>query len=131
MEPYLNAKGISKRFSGAIALNGVDFDLLPGEVHALIGENGAGKSTLINILTGVLPPDAGEIFVNGLERRFASTHDARNAGIHVIHQELAFVPHLDVATNLALGETRCGRADWDGSLVLWIASRCSAAPGMP
>lgn len=111
MEPCLAAKGVSKRFAGAIALNGVDFDLFPGEVHALIGENGAGKSTLINILTGVLSPDAGELRVNGAERRFASTHEARNAGIHVIHQELAFVPHLDVATNLALGDipTRAGR----------------------
>jgi ABC-type sugar transport system ATPase subunit len=103
MRKLIEARRIVKRFSGVLALKGVDFDLLPGEVHALVGENGAGKSTLINILTGVLVPDEGDLSIDGRSVRFDSPHDAREAGIHVIHQELSFVPHLNVATNLALG----------------------------
>lgn len=103
MRKLLEASNIVKSFGGVQALKGVDFDLLPGEVHALIGENGAGKSTLINILTGNLFPDSGEYSVTGEKRFFASPHEAQIAGIHVIHQELSVVPYLDVATNLALG----------------------------
>jgi ABC-type sugar transport system ATPase subunit len=99
----VEARGIVKRFPGVTALKSVDFDLAPGEVHTLVGENGAGKSTLVNILTGVLSPDEGTLQVNGEAVDFASPRDARSAGIHVIHQELTFVPQLDVATNLALG----------------------------
>jgi ABC-type sugar transport system ATPase subunit len=103
LNAVLKARGIVKRFPGVIALKGVDFDLLPGEVHALLGENGAGKSTLVNILTGVLPPDEGELSVGDAPVEFDSPRDARAAGIHAIHQELSFVPQLDIATNLALG----------------------------
>jgi ABC-type sugar transport system ATPase subunit len=99
----IEARHIVKRFPGVTALKGVDFFLAPGEVHSLVGENGAGKSTLVNILTGVLAPDAGSLEVNGRAVDFDSPRDARSAGIHVIHQELTFVPQLDVATNLALG----------------------------
>jgi ABC-type sugar transport system ATPase subunit len=113
MRKLIEARRIVKRFSGVTALKGVDFDLLPGEVHALVGENGAGKSTLINILTGVLMPD--ELSIKGQVARFDSPHDAREAGIHVIHQELSFVPHLNVATNLALGALPL-RGDWLGRL---------------
>lgn len=104
MRKLVEARGIVKGFPGVQALKGVDFDLFPGEVHALVGENGAGKSTLINILTGVLSPDEGELRLNDEPRQFHSPHDARSAGIHVIHQELAVVPHLDVATNLVLSD---------------------------
>jgi ABC-type sugar transport system ATPase subunit len=99
----IEARRIVKRFPGVTALKGVDFDLAAGEVHALVGENGAGKSTLVNILTGVLVPDEGSLEVSGVTVDFDSPRDARTAGIHVIHQELTFVPQLDVATNLALG----------------------------
>jgi ABC-type sugar transport system ATPase subunit len=99
----LSARGIVKRFPGVVALNRVEFDLLCGEVHALLGENGAGKSTLVNILTGVFAPDEGELSVGGAPVEFDSPRDARAAGIHAIHQELSFVPQLDIATNLALG----------------------------
>jgi ABC-type sugar transport system ATPase subunit len=99
----IEARGIVKRFPGVVALKGVDFDLASGEVHSLVGENGAGKSTLVNILTGVLAPDEGGLEVSGRPVDFDSPRDARRAGIHVIHQELTFVPQLDVATNLALG----------------------------
>jgi ABC-type sugar transport system ATPase subunit len=101
--PVLKGRGIIKRFPGVVALKGVDFDVLPGEVHALLGENGAGKSTLVNILTGVLAPDEGTLSVGDSAVEFDSPRDARVAGIHVIHQELSFVPQLDIATNLALG----------------------------
>jgi ABC-type sugar transport system ATPase subunit len=99
----VEARKIVKRFSGNAVLKSVDFDLRPGEVHSLVGENGAGKSTLVNILTGVLAPDEGELFVKGRQVRFDSPRDARLAGIHVIHQELMFAPNLSVATNIALG----------------------------
>jgi ABC-type sugar transport system ATPase subunit len=102
-EPLLRARGIRKRFPGVDALKGIDFDLLPGEVHALVGENGAGKSTFVNILTGLQVRDAGSLEILGRPAAFDSPRDARLAGIHVIHQELSFVPQLDVATNLALG----------------------------
>ncbi len=103
MTKLVEARGVVKRFPGVIALKGVDFDLAAGEVHSLVGENGAGKSTLVNIITGVLAPDEGRLEVNGQVVNFDSPRDARGAGIHVIHQELMFVPQLDVATNLALG----------------------------
>jgi len=101
--PVLRVRGIVKRFPGVAALKGVDFDVLPGEVHALLGANGAGKSTLVNILTGVLAPDEGTLSIGDTAVEFDSPRDARVAGIHAIHQELSFVPQLDVATNLALG----------------------------
>jgi ABC-type sugar transport system ATPase subunit len=103
LRKLIEARRIVKRFSGNTVLKGVDFSLLSGEVHSLVGENGAGKSTLVNILTGLLTPDEGELWVDGNQVRFDSPHDAREAGIHVIHQELTFAPNLSVAINIALG----------------------------
>jgi ribose transport system ATP-binding protein len=102
-ETLLEMRGIEKRFGGVQALRGVDFDLRPGEVHALLGENGAGKSTLMNILSGVIAPDRGEIRVAGKPVHFASPRDAQASGIATIFQELDLVPRLDVAANLFLG----------------------------
>ena len=102
-EALLEMRGIEKRFGGVQALRGVDFDLRPGEVHALLGENGAGKSTLMNILSGVIAPDHGEIRVAGKPAHFASPRDAQASGIATIFQELDLVPRLDVAANLFLG----------------------------
>ncbi len=99
----LGMRGIEKHFGGVYALHGVDFDLAAGEVHVLLGENGAGKSTLMNILSGVLAPDAGSVEVDGAPVRFASPRDAQAAGIAMIHQELDLVPGLDIAANLFLG----------------------------
>ncbi len=99
----LAALGVSKRFAGVTALDGVDFELRAGEVHALMGENGAGKSTLMKILSGVQPADAGEIRIDGAAVRFAGVRDAERAGVAIIHQELNLVPELSVAANVFLG----------------------------
>ena len=101
----LQMKTIAKSFPGVKALDGVTFDLKPGEIHALVGENGAGKSTLIKILAGVYPhPEyGGEIILDASERRFANVRDAEHAGIAVIYQELSLVKDLNVAENIFLG----------------------------
>jgi ABC-type sugar transport system ATPase subunit len=110
MNPAASAKNISKHFGATQALDRVDFDVMPGELHALVGENGAGKSTLVRILGGVHRPDLGEIAVDGEPRRFASPHDAIAAGIATIPQELRLVPALSVAENIALGDPPVRRA---------------------
>src|SRR5581483_6002373 len=99
----LAAKGVSKAFSGVWALQGVDFDLKCGEVHALMGENGAGKSTLMKILAGVHGDYLGAISVAGQDVTFNGVRDAELAGIAMIHQELNLVPELSVAENIFLG----------------------------
>jgi ABC-type sugar transport system ATPase subunit len=99
-----SAIGIEKRFGATIALGGVSFDVMPGEIHALIGENGAGKSTLIRILGGVHRPDAGEIRVDDFPRQFASPRAAIAAGVVTIPQELRLLPALSIAENIALGD---------------------------
>ncbi|QRK11367.1 sugar ABC transporter ATP-binding protein [Archangium violaceum] len=101
--PVLEVKGISKRFSGVQALRGVDFRLLPGEVHAVMGQNGAGKSTLIKILTGVHRPDAGRILLQGGEIKPRSPSEARKLGISTVYQEVNLCPNLSVAENICLG----------------------------
>src|SRR5919205_233606 len=101
--PILEAHGISKRFGNVRALEGVDFEVYPGEVVALIGDNGAGKSTLIKILSGALRPDSGTIMMRGQPAEFHSPRDARAAGIETVYQDLALAPDLDVAANLFLG----------------------------
>src|SRR5262245_28691913 len=89
-----STRKVSKHFGATRALDSVDFDVLPGEIHALVGENGAGKSTLVRILGGVHRPDEGEVVVEGRVCRFASPHDAIAAGIATIPQELRLVPAL-------------------------------------
>ena len=102
--PAASAEGVSKHFGATVALDGVDFDVDAGEIHAVVGENGAGKSTLIRILGGVWRPDRGTIRVDGAERHFASPRDAIAAGIVTIPQELRLVPALSIAENIALGD---------------------------
>ncbi|WP_010254102.1 sugar ABC transporter ATP-binding protein [Treponema primitia] len=99
----LEMKNITKQFPGIKALDGVDFDLQAGEVHALLGENGAGKSTLIKILGGIYPKDGGDILINGTPVDIHEVNNARDLGISVIHQELVLVPQLSVAENIFLG----------------------------
>ena len=101
--PLLEVQGVSKRFGPTLALSDVDFDLRPGEVHALMGENGAGKSTLMKILAGTETRDAGRILLDGQEVEITSPNEARANGIATIHQELNTVPYMTVAENLALG----------------------------
>ena len=103
MKTILEMQGIVKNFVGVQALKDVDFELMKGEVHALIGENGAGKSTLMNILLGMIPQDSGEIIFNGKAVRFKDPHAALNSGISMIHQEISLVPEMDVAENIWLG----------------------------
>lgn len=101
--PILELKGIVKEFPGVKALSGVDLTILPGEVHALVGENGAGKSTLIKVLTGYHDRNGGEMYVDGALVNFTHPHQAIEAGIACIYQELSIVPQIDVAKNLFLG----------------------------
>src|SRR5215216_3305602 len=114
-EPILALRGVTKRFGGATALEAVDFDLLPGEIHGLVGENGAGKSTLMKILSGVHTPDEGEIVLRGEVVRFSTPAESRAHGIGMIYQELSCMPALTVAENVFLGRqpmTRSGLIDW-------------------
>ncbi|SDR94236.1 sugar ABC transporter ATP-binding protein [Opitutus sp. GAS368] len=103
MTSRLRLSGVRKRFGATIALDGVSFDLAPGEVHALVGENGAGKSTLMKILSGVHAPDAGTMALEGAAFAPRAPLDARRAGVAMVNQELAIAPHLTVAENLVLG----------------------------
>ena len=111
--PLLVMRGVIKRFGGVQALRGVDFELKRGEIHALLGENGAGKSTLMNVLSGVIAPDAGEMLLEGQAVRFDDPRAAQTAGVATIFQELDLVPSLDVTANLFLGHelTRAGVLD--------------------
>ena len=102
-EPVLMAQGINKSFGAVRVLRDVNFEVRPGEVVALIGDNGAGKSTLINVLTGVLRPDSGEIVFEGERVRFSSPHEARERGIETVYQDLAVAPQLDAVANIFLG----------------------------
>src|SRR3954464_6997626 len=114
-QPILALRGVIKRFGGATALDGVDFELLPGEIHGLVGENGAGKSTLMKILSGVHTPDEGEITLRGEAVQFSSPAESRARGIGMIYQELSCMPALTVAENVFLGSqptTRSGLVDW-------------------
>jgi ribose transport system ATP-binding protein len=99
----LEARAMVKDFSGQRALDGVDFDVRAGEVHALIGENGAGKSTLIKIIAGVFRADSGEILLDGKPVYMATPRDSQDLGLAFIHQDLNVVPHLSVAENIFLG----------------------------
>ena len=102
----LSARGLVKTFGKVIGLDGVDVDLFPGEVLAIIGDNGAGKSTLIKALTGALMPDAGQVYLEGREVHFRTPQDARAAGIETVYQTLAVAPALDIAANMFLGRER-------------------------
>src|SRR5688572_13719908 len=116
MPPLLLARQLTKRFPGVVALKNVNFDLRPGEIHALCGENGAGKSTLIKLLAGIHPHGSyeGELLIGGHAAGFHSVRDAEAAGIAVITQELALIDELSVAENIFLGRLiRHGwRVDW-------------------
>ncbi len=115
MEPILELRHIRKQFPGVLALDDVDFDIKPGEIHALLGENGAGKSTLIKIASGVYAPDEGEIRIAGEPVKLNNPREAQEHGIATIYQELLLYPELSVAENIFMGHaprTRLGAVDW-------------------
>ncbi|GHF23713.1 sugar ABC transporter ATP-binding protein [Pseudolysinimonas yzui] len=106
--------GLAKDFDGVRALRGAQLEVRAGEIHALLGENGAGKSTLVKVLAGMVHPDSGTIRLDGEPVRLGSPRAAERAGIAVLHQELAIIPTLSVAENIALGHTpsRGGFVSW-------------------
>lgn len=104
--PIISIVDIGKQFGAVRALDSVSFDVLPGELHAVMGENGAGKSTLMKILSGVITEYEGQLLLNGNPVQFRSTRDAEHAGISIIHQELNLVEQLNVAANIFLGREK-------------------------
>src|SRR3954451_3707434 len=104
--PILSARGIHKSYGNVTAIDGADFDLYPGEILAVIGDNGAGKSRMIKVLSGATIPDRGTVSLDGEEVQFRTPHDAREAGIETVYQDLAVAPALDIATNLFLGREK-------------------------
>ncbi len=102
--PFAELTGISKYFSGARALEGVDFACSRGSIHAILGENGAGKSTLIKIMSGVVQPDSGTLTVEGSLHRFSKPSDSSKAGIVCVFQELSLLPDLTVADNISISD---------------------------
>lgn len=123
--PLVELEGVTVEFPGVRALDGVDFRLFPGEVHALMGENGAGKSTLIAVLTGTCTPAEGALIVAGEERRFSGVADARAAGIATVFQETRLSPNLSVGENVMLGRERRGILGID-----WRRTRADAAAAL-
>jgi len=114
-KPVLELEDIVKTFPGVRALDGVSFSVMPGEVHALMGENGAGKSTLMKVLGGIHQPDGGAIRMGGEQVVMAGPLEAKARGVMFIHQELSLATELSVAENVYLGELprkRFGRVDW-------------------
>ena len=103
IEPVLKARGLVKRFGRVTALDHCDFELMPGEILAVIGDNGAGKSTLIKALSGAIRADSGSVYLNGETVNFHSPQDARHAGIETVYQNLALSPALSISDNLFLG----------------------------
>ena len=104
--PVVSMRGVTKRFPGVIANEDVDFDLYPGEIHALLGENGAGKSTLMNVLAGLYKAEAGSVSINGQLGTFNSPRDAIKAGIGMIHQHFMLVPSQSVTEKHFVGPGR-------------------------
>ncbi len=101
--PLIEMKDIEKHFGPVIALGGVSFDVLPGEVHCLLGDNGAGKSTFIKTMSGVFSPTHGTIYFEGEKMEFSSPRDAMDAGIATVYQDLAMIPLMSVTRNFWMG----------------------------
>lgn len=112
-EPILKGRNLVKRYGKVTALDHCDFDLMPGEILAVIGDNGAGKSSLIKAISGAIIPDAGEIYLDGKQIHFKTPIEARDAGIETVYQQLAMSPALSIADNMFMGrELRL--PDWHG-----------------
>lgn len=115
--PAISARGITRRFPGVLANDGISFDVLPGEIHGLLGENGSGKTTLCKILTGLYRPDAGEILLDGKPVDFGSPRDGYAAGVFMVQQHFSLVDRLTVAENVVLGWTRRRYVRFDATAV--------------
>src|SRR4029077_20725851 len=102
--PAIELRGIVKRFPGVVANDGIDLAVVPGSIHAVVGENGAGKSTLMKILYGEQRPDEGSILVRGVEQSFKSPRDAIAVGIGMVHQHVMLADNLTVEENVILGD---------------------------
>ena len=102
-QPILQARGLVKRYGRVTALDNCDFDLMPGEILAVIGDNGAGKSSLIKAISGAITIDEGEITLDGRPIRFSSPLEARDAGIETVYQNLALSPALSIVENMFIG----------------------------
>ena len=112
-QPILMGRNLVKRYGKVTALDHCDFDLMPGEILAVIGDNGAGKSSLIKAISGAIIPDAGEIYLDGKQIHFKTPIEARDAGIETVYQQLAMSPALSIADNMFMGrELRL--PDWRG-----------------
>src|ERR1700693_4893638 len=120
-QTILEARSVSKAFFGNPVLRGVAIERVAGRIHALLGENGAGKSTLINLLSGTLRPDGGQILVDGRPIASLTPQEAHQLGIAVVQQELSLAPHLSIAENIGLGAyPRRGGVVDHGSLALAV-----------
>jgi ABC-type sugar transport system ATPase subunit len=121
-QPVLEIRGGTKTYQGINAIEDVDFDVHPGEVHALLGENGAGKSTLCKVISGAVSLDAGELRIGGVVKRYSEPAEARRDGVAMVYQETSLVPNMTVAQNLRLGEeplfTRYRSLNIDGRQLL-------------
>lgn len=106
MTPLVQLRGVSKDFRGVQAISNVDFEIRPGEIHAILGENGAGKSTLMKVLAGVYQPSSGEMLLDGQSVTLNSPSDALNRGIAMVFQETNLVPSMSVAQNIYLGDEK-------------------------
>ena len=129
--PLIEVDQVAKSFGHVRALRGVHFDLMPGEVHALLGQNGAGKSTLIKILAGVTQKDSGHIRIEGQSSEYRTPAAAREAGVAVVYQELSLVPSMTVADNLYLAREPSRFGLVKRRTLLDEASRFLTAHGLP
>jgi len=102
-EPILKARGLIKRYGRVTALDNCDFDLMPGEIMAVIGDNGAGKTTMIKAMSGAITADEGDVFLEGQKVNFTSPIAARAEGIETVYQTLAMSPALSIADNMFMG----------------------------
>ncbi|MGR3501861.1 ATP-binding cassette domain-containing protein [Pseudaestuariivita sp.] len=115
-EPILKGRGLVKRYGKVTALDRCDFDLMPGEILAVIGDNGAGKSSLIKAVSGAVVPDEGEVFLDGKPVSFRSPIEARKAGIETVYQTLAMSPALSIADNMFMGR-EIRKPGWRGKVL--------------
>jgi len=107
--PMYEIRDASKRFGGVLALDGLDFHLGAGEVVGLLGDNGAGKSTLIKMMSGIVPPDSGQVFVDGAEVQVRSRRDSQKIGIETIYQDTALVDSMSIVRNIFMGRELVGK----------------------